>query len=210
MAPKTLEVKFRPPRKEGKVAARIYVSSDNLMHLTGSLDNGKPCFVEVSGDKSTRREATLWLDRQLTGTPGAKPSPVRTTEAFHEAGGFGLADTHIISYVAGAVPDAAEVVMEEITSTDVARPLTPEQVAHWTGVLMGQLEGQRRLPPCCFRNSRPLTRGRCPGPGVPWHELEGRPLLRTEENVRGEECQRAEQQQRSVCAGLDQGHPQGE
>ncbi len=139
---KTLVVKFRPPKKDAKVSPRIYVSSDNLIHLTGALDNGRICTVQVAGDASTRREATLWLDRQLTGVPGPKASPVRSTEAFHEACDLGLTGTYTISSSAATVPDALEVVLEDITSEDVADVMTSVQVGHWTGVLMGWLESE--------------------------------------------------------------------
>ncbi len=145
----TLQVKFRPPKTDGgaKVAARIYISGDNLVHLTGSLGNGKPCTVEARGDPSTRREATLWLDAQLTGTSsGAKPSPVKTTEAFHRACGFGLTETYAITYAGKAVPDdATEIVLEDITSKDTAPPIAPSLVYPWTCALMGFLEGRLGL-----------------------------------------------------------------
>ncbi|KPM44350.1 hypothetical protein AK830_g2204 [Neonectria ditissima] len=103
-------------------AARIYVSKDSLLSLTGTLENGKHCLVRrlESGPRDAqdddaqdeiRREASLWIlpEKNLS------PNVVMMTRAFQEATGFKLGDQVRIT-LAGSTPDADEVVVEDETN----------------------------------------------------------------------------------------------
>ena len=188
---KTIQVKFRPPKKEARgVAARVYVSQDNLLYLTGSLENGRPCVVEGGGGGGgggkggggsdavpVKREATLWLDRALTGVPDtSSPSPVKTTEAFQDACGFSLSQTYRITVSGETVPDADEIVLEDV-SGDSVRPLAGlKETLSWTAALEGQI-GRMTIPPIPRMWSRcPLTAFRrfSPSrPGLSGHCVQG-------------------------------------
>ncbi|KAH7160929.1 P-loop containing nucleoside triphosphate hydrolase protein [Dactylonectria macrodidyma] len=99
-------------------AARIYVSRDSLLSLTGTLENGKHCLVtrldspvqkDAADDPGEiQREASLWIlpEKNLS------PNVVMMTRAFQEAAGFKLGDQVRIT-LAGTTPDVEEVIIED-------------------------------------------------------------------------------------------------
>lgn len=92
-------------------AGRIYISKESLLVLTNSLEGGRRCVLErLEGDPLPKREATLW------GPPAGNLSPnvVMMTRAFQEATGFKIGD-QVRIVVGEAVPDAEEVVAQDIT-----------------------------------------------------------------------------------------------
>lgn len=117
MVQKSIEAKVRPaaptiPEKGSlQDAARIYVSVDAMMALSGSVKHGSRCLIErLSEDEEPiSREAVLW-------TPVGKKqnaNVVLLTRAFQEAAGFKLGDQVKISLI-DAVPDAEEVVVQDV------------------------------------------------------------------------------------------------
>lgn len=131
MLKKSIDAKVRPlsnvslERASLLGAARIYVSKDSLIALTGGLDSGRPCIVESlqTGDASSnasdgetskkRREASLWALPEKN----VSANVVMMTRAFQEATGFKLGDVVRISLAEPAVvPDAEEVVVQDATS----------------------------------------------------------------------------------------------
>ncbi|RFU72266.1 aaa family atpase [Trichoderma arundinaceum] len=133
MLKKSIDAKVRPlanvslERASLLGAARIYVSKDSLISLTGSLDSGRPCIVEslqtddTSGDGSAagdaettkRRGASLWVLPEKN----ISPNVVMMTRAFQEATGFKLGDIVRITLGETAVtPDAEEVVLQDAAS----------------------------------------------------------------------------------------------
>lgn len=130
MLKKSIDAKVRPlanvslERASLLGAARIYISKDSLISLTGSLDSGRPCIVEslqtddtsgdgsVTGDAeiSKRRGASLWVLPEKN----ISPNVVMMTRAFQEATGFKLGDVVRITLGETAVtPDAEEVVVQD-------------------------------------------------------------------------------------------------
>ncbi|KAF4978524.1 hypothetical protein FZEAL_5108 [Fusarium zealandicum] len=104
-------------------AARIYVSRDSLLSLTGALENGKHCLVTPLATENARdrdgvlddddvqeREATLWIlpEKNLS------PNVVMMTRAFQDATGFRIGGVVRISLL-GVTPDAEQVVVEDVT-----------------------------------------------------------------------------------------------
>lgn len=133
MLKKSIDAKVRPlanvslERASLLGAARIYVSKDSLISLTGSLDSGRPCIVEslqtddssvdgsIAGDadKPKRRGASLWVLPEKN----ISPNVVMMTRAFQEATGFKLGDVVRITLGETAVtPDAEEVVVQDAAS----------------------------------------------------------------------------------------------
>lgn len=131
MLKKSIDAKVRPlsnvslERASLLGAARIYVSKDSLIALTGGLDSGRPCIVESlqTDDASSnaseaesskkRREASLWALPEKN----VSANVVMMTRAFQEATGFKLGDVVRISLAEPAVvPDAEEVVVQDATS----------------------------------------------------------------------------------------------
>lgn len=98
-------------------AARLYVSKDSLIALTGELVNGKACTIEkaaVEGEdegKTIKREACLYV---LSGQ-NVSPNVVQMSRAFQEATGFKIGDQVNIEALDAPVADAEEVVVEDIT-----------------------------------------------------------------------------------------------
>ncbi|KAH6607212.1 aaa family atpase [Trichoderma cornu-damae] len=131
MLKKSIDAKVRPlanvslERASLLGAARIYVSKDSLISLTGSLDSGRPCIVEslqtdddttgdgpAAGDAQTgkRRGASLWVLPEKN----ISPNVVMMTRAFQEAAGFRLGDVVRIALGETAeTPDAEEVVVQD-------------------------------------------------------------------------------------------------
>lgn len=132
MLKKSIDAKVRPlanvslERASLLGAARIYISKDSLISLTGGLESGRPCTVEslqtddTSGDGSAadaetakRRGASLWVLPEKN----ISPNVVMMTRAFQEATGFKLGDMVRITLADPAViPDAEEVVVQDATS----------------------------------------------------------------------------------------------
>ncbi|KAJ4865228.1 ATPase family associated with various cellular activities (AAA) domain-containing protein [Trichoderma breve] len=132
MLKKSIDAKVRPlanvslERASLLGAARIYVSKDSLISLTGGLESGRPCTVESlqtddsSGDGSAadaetakRRGASLWVLPEKN----ISPNVVMMTRAFQEATGFKLGDVVRITLAEPAViPDAEEVVVQDAAS----------------------------------------------------------------------------------------------
>ena len=134
MLKKSVEAKVRPLSntsldKASLVgAARVYVSKDTLLSLTGALNNGKLCVVErvdaadapaqdadpsPSSSSSTttiRREASLWIlpEKNLN------QNVVMMTRAFQDAAGFKIGDQVRIS-LADNPPALVEVLAEDVT-----------------------------------------------------------------------------------------------
>jgi AAA family ATPase len=131
MLKKSIDAKVRPlsnvslERASLLGAARIYVSKDSLISLTGGLDSGRPCVIESlqtddtssnaseaeTGSKK-RREASLWALPEKN----VSANVVMMTRAFQEATGFKLGDIVRISLAETATPDAEEVVVQDTTS----------------------------------------------------------------------------------------------
>ncbi|KAL7928490.1 P-loop containing nucleoside triphosphate hydrolase protein [Trichoderma chlorosporum] len=132
MLKKSIDAKVRPlanvslERASLLGAARIYISKDSLISLTGGLDSGRPCVVEslqtddTSGDGSAadaeltkRRGASLWVLPEKN----ISPNVVMMTRAFQEATGFKLGDVVRITLAEPAViPDAEDVVVQDAAS----------------------------------------------------------------------------------------------
>ncbi|KAI6785206.1 ATPase family like-protein [Emericellopsis cladophorae] len=120
---KTVEAKVRPLANQSlekaslQGAARLYVNRDALIALTGSLDNGKPCFVaRADGDVPLKREGSLWVltDKNIS------PNVVMMSRAFQEATGFKIGDAVQITTPEGKteVEDAEEIVVQDTTEDD--------------------------------------------------------------------------------------------
>ncbi|RGP59259.1 aaa family atpase [Fusarium longipes] len=131
MLAKSIEVKVRPlantklEKASLHGAARIYVSKDTLISLTGTIDVGKHCILtrlesavtkgsaEEDGQglqQDLQREASLWsfTEKNLS------PNVVVMTRAFQEASGFKIGDLVRIT-LAGTTPIADEVVLRDVT-----------------------------------------------------------------------------------------------
>ncbi|KAK3369074.1 P-loop containing nucleoside triphosphate hydrolase protein [Lasiosphaeria ovina] len=129
---KTLEFRIRKlhvnsetERKlQKRQPSRIYVSEEALIELTGGKDGGKVVFIEKAATDKTadanrdgsfphpmpRREATLWkapekLDKGVT----------QMYDAFRDASGYRLGEHVRITALGGTLPDAVDIVLEEIT-----------------------------------------------------------------------------------------------
>lgn len=143
---KFVEVRIRPvpspSDKSGqtlKGASRIYVNKEVLLELTGTaLENGKRCFVEktLEDGKATTREASLWA----AADPKVSRGIVQMSKPFQDACDFKLGDQVKIIYTDGqAVPEAEEVVLEDITTAQPA--IEKEAVVFWEWALKGNLMG---------------------------------------------------------------------
>lgn len=144
MIKKNLDAKVRPLANTSLEkasllgAARIYVSKDSLISLTGNLENGKHCLVERLNDQEEplKREASLYIlpEKNLS------PNVVMMTRAFQEATGFKLGDQVRIS-LAGVTPEAVEVVMQDVSEgtsdLETRRPFTADMwaalISHYLG-----------------------------------------------------------------------------
>lgn len=153
-----LEFKIRPLPNPGqektawRKASRIVVSKESLIELTSELKEGKLCVIEkTSGDggQTSRREATLYYSK-AQGPLGK--SVVQMGEQFRLVGDYNHTDQVRISVSpsSSAVPDAEEVVVEDITATPTAAPRAGEgsgsllpisaaKLAFWEWTLAGEL-----------------------------------------------------------------------
>ncbi|KAK5998709.1 ATPase family gene 2 protein [Cladobotryum mycophilum] len=127
---KSIDAKVRPlanpslERASLLGAARIYISKDSLISLTGGLENGRLCVVEklqVESDSdagvgdqtvSKKREASLYIlpEKNLS------PNVVMMTRAFQDASGFKLGDMVRIALGEPTTPDANEVVLQDVVA----------------------------------------------------------------------------------------------
>ncbi|CAK7568533.1 MAG: AAA+-type ATPase [Sporothrix epigloea] len=141
---KSIEVSVASFQQEPaiKAAARIVISKDNLLQLTGTLENDRLCTIEtisITDGQPVCRKASLW----------ASPEPLkkglaRVSKAFREAAGLGAAEKCRITIDGRGLPDAGEVDVEDITNRDGLVPLIPSTMATvlsgWTTVLEDQLD----------------------------------------------------------------------
>ncbi|KUI68707.1 ATPase family gene 2 protein [Cytospora mali] len=150
---KFIEVKVRPiptssdksSDKTLKGASRIYVNKEILLELTGTaLENGKPCFIErtLEDGRAVTREASLWAATD----PKMSRAVVQMSKPFQDACELKLGDQVKIIYTDGkAIPDAEEVVIEDVT---VDQPdIKEENSIHWVWAVKGQLIGMEEVFP---------------------------------------------------------------
>lgn len=126
-------------RLQKKQPSRVYVNEEALIELTGTRDGGRPvCIERVSAspdDAPVRREATLWkapekLDKAVT----------QMYDAFRDACGYKLGEHVRITALGGSLPDADELVLEQIPAQDGSVPeLAPEDIPGWEWFLSGRL-----------------------------------------------------------------------
>ncbi|KAI5463795.1 P-loop containing nucleoside triphosphate hydrolase protein [Mariannaea sp. PMI_226] len=127
-------------------AARIYVSKDSLLSLTGTLESGKHCVVKrlESSQKNSQdedvqqdlqREASLWIlpEKNLS------PNVVMMTRAFQEATGFKIGDQVRIT-LAGTTPDIDEVVVEDLSGEKSDLEKTAKYPLVWEPTLSVSLD----------------------------------------------------------------------
>lgn len=144
---KFVEVRIRPvpspSDKSGdktlKGASRIYVNKEVLLELTGTaLENGKRCYVEkiLEDGKATTREASIWA----AADPKVSRGVVQMSKPFQDACDFKLGDQVKVIYTDGqAVPEAEEVVLEDVTTSQPA--IEKEAVVFWEWTLKGNMMG---------------------------------------------------------------------
>ncbi|KAJ0117957.1 aa-domain-containing protein [Diaporthe amygdali] len=142
---KFIEVKIRPvpspsdksAEKTLKGASRIYVSKDVLLELTGTaLENGKRCYVEkiLENGQATTREASLWASAD----PKMSRAVAQMSKPFQDACDFKLGDQVKVIYTDGnAVPEAEEVVLEDVTTNQPA--IEENDMIHWAWTIKGNL-----------------------------------------------------------------------
>ncbi|AEO66938.1 uncharacterized protein THITE_2115523 [Thermothielavioides terrestris NRRL 8126] len=127
-------------RLQKRQPSRIYVNLDALIELTASADGGHPVYVEkvsASPDEPpVRHEATLWkapekLDKSVT----------QMYDAFRDACDLRLGDTVRITALGGSLPDAEDVVLEQIPTKEGTPPdpLPLEDLPGWEVFLAGRL-----------------------------------------------------------------------
>ncbi|KAH6895791.1 P-loop containing nucleoside triphosphate hydrolase protein [Thelonectria olida] len=127
-------------------AARLYVSKDSLLSLTGTLESGKHCLVKriANGQpkndqdpplEKLEREASLWIlpEKNLS------PNVVMMTRAFQEATGFKLGDQVRIT-LAGTTPDVEEVVVENLSGEQSELEKTAKYPIVWEPTLSISLD----------------------------------------------------------------------
>lgn len=144
---KTLEFKIRKAlvnndvdkRLQKRQPSRVYVNEEALIELTGSKDGGKVVYIEKASsspdEPSVRREATLWKAPEKI-----NKSVAQMYEVFREACDYKLETTVKITAAGGSLPDAEEIVFEELSVRDEPLPPLPEQdVPHWEYFLSGRL-----------------------------------------------------------------------
>ncbi|KAL1892223.1 AAA+-type ATPase [Sporothrix stenoceras] len=141
---KSIEVNLANFNQEpaAKAAARIVVSKDNLLQLTGTLENDRICTIEtlsITDGQPVIREATLW----------ASPEPLkkglaRVSKAFREACGLSANEKCRIAVDGRSLSESAEVEAEDITNRDGLAPVTSSTLAielsGWATVLEDQLD----------------------------------------------------------------------
>ncbi|KAL1840568.1 hypothetical protein VTJ49DRAFT_300 [Mycothermus thermophilus] len=134
-------------RLQKRQPSRVYVNEEALIELTGSRDGGKPVCIErlsaAPDETPVRREATLWkaperLDKSVT----------QMYDLFRDACGYKLGEHVRITSLGGSLPDADEVIVEQLTPTVDGNaaaaasgpdPIDPEDIVPWEFVLAGRL-----------------------------------------------------------------------
>ncbi|KAK0735795.1 P-loop containing nucleoside triphosphate hydrolase protein [Apiosordaria backusii] len=124
-------------RLQKRQPSRIYVNEEALIELTGSKDGGRAiCIERIHEENPVRREATLWkapekLDKTVT----------QMYDVFRDACGFKLGESVRITALGGGLPDAEEVVLEQMPGVDgsLPEPMAPEDTPGWEVLLAGRL-----------------------------------------------------------------------
>jgi AAA family ATPase len=127
-------------RLQKKQPSRVYVNEEALIELTGTRDGGRAvCVEKVSAspdEPPVRREATLWkapekLDKSVT----------QMYDAFRDACGYKLGEHVRITSLGRPLPDADELVLEQIPGQDGTTPdsIAPEDIPGWQWFLAGRL-----------------------------------------------------------------------
>ncbi|KLU82727.1 ATPase [Magnaporthiopsis poae ATCC 64411] len=150
-----IEVKFRPATAEKaavaasgpanlKGASRVQIRKDSLIELTGSVENGRLCYIEKivpegaasEGPARARREAVLWL----TPDPNLGRAVAKVSRSFQEAAGLNYTDTYRIVAAESAPEVANDVVFEDITPADSTSPIQAKWMASWVANLKAELD----------------------------------------------------------------------
>lgn len=138
MVRKSIDAKVRPLANTSLEkasllgAARLYVSKDTLISLTGTLEGGRACWVErLESEEPLKREASLWVlpDKNLS------PNVVVMTRAFQEATGLKIGDQVRVSLTGENTVDADEVVVKDISDTVQEDPATYKFPPRWETTL---------------------------------------------------------------------------
>ncbi|KAK4204199.1 putative ATPase of the AAA+ class [Triangularia verruculosa] len=124
-------------RLQKRQPSRIYVNEEALIELTGSKDGGRAIVIyRINEENPVRREATLWrapekLDKAVT----------QMYDVFRDACGFKLGESVRITALGGGLPDADEVVLEQMPGVDgsLPDPMAPEDTPGWEVLLAGRL-----------------------------------------------------------------------
>ncbi|KAK4181801.1 putative ATPase of the AAA+ class [Triangularia setosa] len=124
-------------RLQKRQPSRIYVNEEALIELTGSKDGGRAIVIHrINEENPVRREATLWkapekLDKAVT----------QMYDVFRDACGFKLGESVRITALGGGLPDADEVVLEQMPGVDgsLPDPMAPEDTPGWEVLLAGRL-----------------------------------------------------------------------
>lgn len=133
MVKKSIDAKVRPlanPSLEKASllgAARLYVSKDSLIALTGALDNGHACIVEklgveklgddTPGPDGTTPAGPLRREAALCALPDKNVSPnvVMMSRAFQDATGFKIGDQVRLAMAEAPTPEAQEVAVIDVS-----------------------------------------------------------------------------------------------
>ncbi|KEY74268.1 hypothetical protein S7711_00426 [Stachybotrys chartarum IBT 7711] len=157
-AKKSLDAKVRPlgiPTLEKTSllgAARLYVSKDSYISLTGGLESGRHCAVEKldagAGD-AVRREASLWVlpEKNLS------PNVVLVSRAFQDAAGLKVGDQVRVTLLDGQTPDADEVVVQEVGEAEGEAEVVMKHSPCWEASLSLSLDrAEMAFPGMVFDN----------------------------------------------------------
>ncbi|KAK4217839.1 P-loop containing nucleoside triphosphate hydrolase protein [Rhypophila decipiens] len=132
-----------------KQPSRVYVNEDILIELTGSRDGGKAVCIEKaspsqgSGQPPVKHEATLWKAPEKV-----DKSVAQLYETFREVCDYNFGERVRVTALGGPLPDASEVVFDEITVAKPGQDLvvsydtlakTPQDIPHWEWALAGRL-----------------------------------------------------------------------
>lgn len=142
---KSIEVKLRPTVAGGKTpeplkgASRIQIRKDSLIELTGTVDNGRACYIErVDPDatgSSQRREAILWL----TPDPNLGRGVAKVSLPFREAGDLNLTDQYRIVVADTPSEDAGDILFEDITESESSAPIQEVWTQAWLAMLKAEI-----------------------------------------------------------------------
>lgn len=138
MVKKCVDAKVRPlanpslERASLLGAARLYISKDTLIALTGNLENGRHCIVErlqIDADEpfeSRRCEASLYILPEKN----ISPNVVMMTRAFQEASGLRLGDQVRLSLGQPVTPEAEEVIVQDMADAAEQKKEASKQTKH--------------------------------------------------------------------------------